>query len=551
MKRSILFHCCMAVAGAASAGVGPGPLVTGSFHTPDEFLSAGIGYQVTIQVQHDPGRVPYQWYQEFFLTADPLFDHAGTFGLMAYGDLGDGHAGRMLWFNLFQATEVEAGPAASVVAGNTLRILYDWKEHVPYTFRLTRDGEDWWRMTVTAPGMARIDVGRIRGPQYALLDTRDLWYATSYSEALTGCGQLPYARAQFKSALVMGADGRTWNAFDDRVPTYRACLEDVQGYGYYGAEFGGYATQRVGVGHSIDASLTSDFNVDRHSDVLWRNVRTGANTIWVSANATTRRRVEPLGTDWSIAGVADFNGDGRADVLWRNAGSGENRVWMSGSSATVLALPSVVGRAWFVAGIGRLLGGDHPDILWRNAATGATYVSSVVENTLGAINRPLVFEDWPRTTVDLDWTVAGIGDFNNDGHDDILWRNAVSGSNTVWLSGRRDTQLAVARVANLQWKVAGVGDFNGDGASDILWRNIATGNDTIWRSARSGAQQPVRRVINQAWQVAATGDYDGDGRSDIVWRNQRSGANVIWRSGNYATQQPMPGVSNLDWMIVD
>jgi hypothetical protein len=34
---------------------------------------------------------------------------------------------------------------------------------------------------------------------------------------------------------------------------------------------------------------------------------------------------------------------------------------------------------------------------------------------------------------DLTWQVAGTGDFNNDGHVDILWRyNGAGGYNDVW-----------------------------------------------------------------------------------------------------------------------
>ena len=37
-------------------------------------------------------------------------------------------------------------------------------------------------------------------------------------------------------------------------------------------------------------------------------------------------------------------------------------------------------------------------------------------------------------------------------------------------------------VADLNWKVAGTGDFNGDGKSDICWRNSSTGENAIWNS---------------------------------------------------------------------
>ena len=37
-------------------------------------------------------------------------------------------------------------------------------------------------------------------------------------------------------------------------------------------------------------------------------------------------------------------------------------------------------------------------------------------------------------------------------------------------------------LADLNWKVAGTGDFDGDGKSDICWRNTSTGQNYIWKS---------------------------------------------------------------------
>src|SRR3546814_10508460 len=70
---------------------------------------------------------------------------------------------------------------------------------------------------------------------------------------------------------------------------------------------------------------TNDFNGDSVSDILWRNTRTGSNTIWKPGNRSTEQAVVGV-TDqaWTMVGVGDFNGDGVSDILWRNTRTGAN-----------------------------------------------------------------------------------------------------------------------------------------------------------------------------------------------------------------------------------
>ena len=64
--------------------------------------------------------------------------------------------------------------------------------------------------------------------------------------------------------------------------------------------------------------------------------------------------------------------------------------------------------------------------------------------------------------------MVGAGDFDGDDRADLLWRNARTGSNTIWKSGDSSTWQAVTSVTDLHWKIVGVGDFNGDGKDDLV-----------------------------------------------------------------------------------
>ncbi|MFN2472633.1 MAG: FG-GAP repeat domain-containing protein, partial [Sphingomicrobium sp.] len=116
----------------------------------------------------------------------------------------------------------------------------------------------------------------------------------------------------------------------------------------------------------------------------------------------------------------DFNGDGRADVLWRNEG------------------------------------GTISD--WLGTASGGFSIN----------------DGTALTQVSTDWHIIGRGDFNGDGKDDMLWRND-NGTLSDWLGNSSggftiNDGVALQNVPN-SWHVVGTGDFNNDGKDDILWRN--------------------------------------------------------------------------------
>ena len=236
--------------------------------------------------------------------------------------------------------------------------------------------------------------------------------------------------------------------------------------------------------------------------------------------ATFRATVVPFGNTKD-----DFDGDGRSDIYWRNSSTGGNIIWKSASSSTVQYVYSLQ-LAWTVVGLGDFDGDGRTDILWRNYSNGA---NAIWKNGDATSQKAI-------SSVATYWKVAAVGDFNGDGADDILWRNGSA--NTIWRGGVASAQQAVASL-DAAWTLAGVGDFNGDGISDILWRNSATGGDVIWRSASSASVQNVATVATY-WKVAGIGDFDGDGRSDILWRN--GATNAIWKSGSHLTQQSVSSV---------
>ena len=280
--------------------------------------------------------------------------------------------------------------------------------------------------------------------------------------------------------------------------------------------------------NSINPPLAfGDFDGDGRDDVLLRHddgrwfyyPMNGKNHI------PARRGLADLTRKlaWQVAGIGDLNGDGKDDVLLRH----EDGRWfyypMNGRRHITgeRGLADLTRKLdWQVAGIGDLNGDGKDDVLLRHTdgrwfyypMNGRRHITG--ERGLAGLTRK------------LDWQVAGIGDLNGDGKDDVLLRHTDGRWFYYPMSGRRPitSQRGLADLTRkLDWQVAGIGDFNGDGKDDVLLRN----EDGRWfyypmsgRRHIVGERGLADLTRNLAWQVAGIGDLNGDGRDDVLVRNE-------------------------------
>ena len=311
--------------------------------------------------------------------------------------------------------------------------------------------------------------------------------------------------------------------------------EPVAGTVVASAAAGGGVQITIQAGQTgVVADARNDFNGDARSDVLWRS-DSGLFSNWLGTApggfvANDSNALTVVSSAWQVAGTGDFNGDGRDDILWRaNTGQTSNWLgttaggWQNNDANALTGVPT----AWKVEGVGDFNGDGRDDILWRNG-------SGLTINWLGEADGGFA-DNYANSVVSIptNWSVAGVGDFNGDGRDDILWREA-NGLTIDWL-GEADGGFAdnyTNSVVNIptNWQIEGVGDFNGDGRDDILWRN-ENGQVVNWLAQANGgfANNYTNSVVSipTTWQVASIGDFNGDGRDDILWRND-NGLVVNW-----------------------
>jgi len=234
----------------------------------------------------------------------------------------------------------------------------------------------------------------------------------------------------------------------------------------------------------------------------------------------------------------DFNGDGRSDIMFRQdngaifdfLGTSNGGVVNNGDN-----IYTVVDAAYKVAGTGDFNGDGIDDILWRND-------NGAIFNFIGKANGGVQNNgDNSWMGLSSSWTVSGVGDFNGDGKDDILFRDANGvifnylGTASGGFTG--NTGNLYTDIGD-EWTVAGTGDFNGDGRDDILFRNDNGAITNFLGTANGGMQSNGDNsytAMSNVWHVEAIGDYNGDGRDDILWQHD-NGTIIDWlgtASGGY------------------
>ena len=222
----------------------------------------------------------------------------------------------------------------------------------------------------------------------------------------------------------------------------------------------------------------------------------------------------------------DFNLDGKTDLVFRQQASTS---FYALNGAQHQSAQSLTGPAagWELGAAADFDGDGFTDIVYHNNATGASMIQRHVGKPAlsGTITLP--------TVANTQWRIVAAGDFNQDGQNDIVWRNIVTGQNTLWLMNGTTVNVfrALPSTGNQNWSIAGAGDFNGDGIDDLVWRNAADGRNTLWLLNSVQRIQQFKALdvtADQNWKIVGADDFDNDGDVDLYWQNASSGRELLW-----------------------
>ncbi|HEV2472061.1 MAG TPA: S8 family serine peptidase [Chthonomonadales bacterium] len=170
----------------------------------------------------------------------------------------------------------------------------------------------------------------------------------------------------------------------------------------------------------------------------------------------------PGDPSWKLMGMGKFHSasDYQQDLVFEYlpqltgvySNPGNVAIWqMSGVTETSSSLttPNNMGSSddsWLVAGTPNLNGSSQnlSDLLWQNQSTGNLdywYMNGALQTGSGTIN--------PSNPGDPNWILVGSGDFNGDGHPDLLFQHRISGNLAIWfMNGINQTSAVLTNPSN-------------------------------------------------------------------------------------------------------
>jgi YD repeat-containing protein len=239
--------------------------------------------------------------------------------------------------------------------------------------------------------------------------------------------------------------------------------------------------------HNAQLQSTGDLNADGNTDVMWRDPQTGHNEVWLMSRTQLSevRPIESRSGPWTIGAVADYDNDDNDDIAWHNSATGANEIWFNTGTdhAGTWALPSNADAQWGLYGTGDFNNDEKPDLFFHDRTTGENQIWLMDDAALATIasKRGIISAKSAGTSsmgrlkvkttsvpamTDTNWVPALVADMDGDGRPDIVWRNAVTGENSVWImSGTQVAQtVSIEPRADVNWQIGG-GGSSADGSS--------------------------------------------------------------------------------------
>jgi hypothetical protein len=233
-------------------------------------------------------------------------------------------------------------------------------------------------------------------------------------------------------------------------------------------------------------------------------------------------------------GVTDWDGDGHQDLIARQNSTNELWLYPGQSRRGPSRIQRVqIGNAWRPLTAFGAVDWDHDgrqDLIVRNNRT---------TNLMLHAGQGKRAPGLPPVEIGVGWTghtFFGAADWDRDGHQDIVTRHEATG-NLMLYPGESVRRMSNVQPTNIGvgWQgytPFGMGDWDRDGHQDIVTRNDTTGDLMLYPGESSrGMSQTQPTKIGVGWNDVTffgMGDWDRDGHQDIVVRNDSTGDLMLY-----------------------